>query len=145
VSCDLKPKFFLFCYSDWHNLLWRFVLVWSTRIFDASLFIGSQCILSLFAPLLTACLYSLSTMPGLPHTMPESNEEVQEQVHAVFGYRPCLWQICVVCAILNGEDVITIAPTGSRKSLTYWMPLLFIKFGSSITSSCHGLVIVWCV
>ena len=32
----------------------------------------------------------------------------------------CLWQIRVVCAILNGEDVITTAPTGSRKSLTYW-------------------------
>ena len=64
--------------------------------------------------------------------MPESDEEVQEQVHAVFGYRPCLWQIRVVRAILNGEDVITIAPTGSGKSLTYWMPLLFIKHGISV-------------
>jgi hypothetical protein len=109
-------------------LLWRFVLVWSTHISDVSLFIGLQYILLLFAPLLTACLYSLSTMPvGIPHTMPESDSEVQEQEHAVFGYRLCLWQIRVVCAILNGEDVITIAPMGSKKSLTYWMPLLFIK------------------
>jgi hypothetical protein len=122
ISCDLKP---LFCYSDW---LWRFALIWSTRIFDASLFIGSRHVLLLFASLLTACLHSLSTMPGLPHTMPESDEEVQEQVHAVFGYRPRLWQIRVVCVILNGDDVITIAPTGSGKSLTYWMPLLFMGF-----------------
>jgi hypothetical protein len=59
--------------------------------------------------------------------MLESDKEVQEQVHAVFGYRLCLWQICVVRTILNGEDVITIAPTRSRKSLTYWMLLLIIK------------------
>jgi superfamily II DNA helicase RecQ len=28
--------------------------------------------------------------------------------------------------------VITIAPTGSRKSMTYWMPVLFIKYGISV-------------
>jgi hypothetical protein len=44
-------------------------------------------------------------------------------------------KICVICAILDGKDVITIAPTGSRKSLTYWMSLLFIKYG--ITSGCY--------
>jgi superfamily II DNA helicase RecQ len=34
--------------------------------------------------------------------------------------------------ILNGDDVITIAPTGSGKSMTYWMPLLYIKHGISV-------------
>jgi len=51
-------------------------------------------------------------MSGLKHTMPESDEEVQKQVEAI---------------ILNGDDVITIAPTGSRKSMTYWMPLFIHK------------------
>jgi hypothetical protein len=51
-------------------------------------------------------------MPNLSHTMPDSDEEVQDQVEAVFGFHPCLWQIRVVRAILNGDDVITIAPTG---------------------------------
>ena len=71
-------------------------------------------------------------MPNLSHTMPDSDEEVQDQVEAVFGFRPCLWQIRVVRAILNGNDAITIAPTGSGKSITYWMPVLFIKHGISV-------------
>jgi superfamily II DNA helicase RecQ len=71
-------------------------------------------------------------MPNLSHTMPDNGEEVQDQVEAVFGFRPCLWQICVLRAILNGNDVITIAPMGSGKSMTYWMPVLFIKYGISV-------------
>ncbi|KAG1741906.1 uncharacterized protein EDB91DRAFT_1034681, partial [Suillus paluster] len=39
---------------------------------------------------------------------------------------PCLWQIEVVHTILRGDkDVISIAATGSGKTLTFWMPLLF--------------------
>ena len=63
--------------------------------------------------------------------MPESDKEVQRQVGEVFGFKPCLWQICVVRAVLAGEDVITVAPTG--KSLTYWILLLYVKHG--ITNS----------
>ncbi|KIM86111.1 hypothetical protein PILCRDRAFT_5178 [Piloderma croceum F 1598] len=61
--------------------------------------------------------------------MPDSDEEVQRDIEKVFGYEPCLWQIQAVCAILDGGDAITIAPTGSGKSLTYWMLLLYIKYG----------------
>ena len=61
--------------------------------------------------------------------MPEDEEEVWNQVEAAFGVCPCLWQICVVCAVLAGDNVITIAPTGLGKSLTYWMSLLYIKHG----------------
>ena len=65
-------------------------------------------------------------MPGRSHTMPEDDEEVRNQVEAPFGVHPCLWQICVICAVLAGDNVITIAPTGLGKSLTYWMTLLYI-------------------
>ena len=41
--------------------------------------------------------------------MPDSDKEVQKLVEATFGVNPCLWQICVVCAVLAGDDVITIA------------------------------------
>ena len=58
--------------------------------------------------------------------MLEDDKEVWNQVEAAFGVRPCLWQICVICAVLAGDDVITIAPTGLGKLLTYWMPLLYI-------------------
>ncbi|KAF9011587.1 P-loop containing nucleoside triphosphate hydrolase protein [Hymenopellis radicata] len=61
--------------------------------------------------------------------MPESDVEAQDRVKAVFGICPCLWQIKVVRAILSGKDVVTIAPTGSGKSLTYWMSLIFVKKG----------------
>ena len=74
-------------------------------------------------------------MPVRQHTMPDSDEEVQRDVEKVFGFKPCLWQIWVVHAILAGEDVITIAPTGSGKSLTCWMPLLYIKHGITVVVS----------
>ena len=74
-------------------------------------------------------------MAGLPHTMPESDKEVQRQVEEVFGFKPCLWQICVVRAVLAGEDVITVAPTGSGKSLTYWILLLYTKHGITVVVS----------
>ena len=61
--------------------------------------------------------------------MPESDEEVQGLVEEKLGVRPCLWQIKVVHKILAQDDDITIAATGSGKSSTYWMPLLFIKHG----------------
>jgi len=46
--------------------------------------------------------------------MPESDEVVQDEVKARLGVRPCLWQIHVVRKILEQDDVITIAATGSR-------------------------------
>ena len=61
--------------------------------------------------------------------MPDSDEEVRRQVEEAFGVRPCLWQIRVIRAVLAGANVIMIAPTGLGKSLTYWMPLLYIKHG----------------
>ncbi|KAF8869851.1 hypothetical protein CPB85DRAFT_1356276 [Mucidula mucida] len=45
-----------------------------------------------------------------PHCMPESDEKAQDMVEEAFGVRPCLWQLKVVRAILEGKDVVTIAP-----------------------------------
>ncbi|KAF8150233.1 P-loop containing nucleoside triphosphate hydrolase protein [Crassisporium funariophilum] len=53
--------------------------------------------------------------------------QIRDKVEACFGYRPCLWQIRVVQALLkNDKDVVSIAATGSGKTLTFWMPLLFV-------------------
>lgn len=52
--------------------------------------------------------------------------EIRDRTQHAFGHRPCLWQIKAVQAILKGDkDVITIAETGSGKTLTFFMPLLF--------------------
>ena len=67
------------------------------------------------------------------HTMPTINDEVQREVEEQTGTRPCIWQIEVVHMVLDGNDVIMIAATGSGKSFPYWMPLLYIK---------HGIVIL---
>ncbi|KAK0473325.1 P-loop containing nucleoside triphosphate hydrolase protein [Armillaria luteobubalina] len=61
--------------------------------------------------------------------MPEKDEEVQFRVNAMFGCSPCLWQIEVARSVLAGKDVITVAPTGAGKSLTYWIPLAFTEKG----------------
>jgi len=55
----------------------------------------------------------------IKYTMPESDEQVQREVEERTGTRPCIWQIKVVRKVLEGGDVITIAATGSGKSLTY--------------------------
>jgi len=52
---------------------------------------------------------------------------IRDKVEECFGYRPCLWQIRVVQALLkNDNDIVSILATGSGKSPTFWMPLLFI-------------------
>ncbi|KAF8230222.1 hypothetical protein L208DRAFT_1207242, partial [Tricholoma matsutake] len=61
--------------------------------------------------------------------MPENNIQVQIEVEEKMGIRPCIWQIEVVCKVLEGVDVMTIAVTGSGKSLCYWMVLLYVKYG----------------
>lgn len=61
--------------------------------------------------------------------MPDNNVQVQREVEERTGIRPCIWQIKVVCKVLEGVDVITIAATGSGKSLCYWMALLYVRHG----------------
>ncbi|KAI0310478.1 P-loop containing nucleoside triphosphate hydrolase protein, partial [Amylostereum chailletii] len=52
--------------------------------------------------------------------------EIRDKTQAVFGKRPCLWQLKVAEAILKGDkDITCIAGTGQGKTLTFWMPLLF--------------------
>jgi len=55
-----------------------------------------------------------------------SFSEIRDRTQLVFGRRPCLWQIKVVEAILRHDrDVASIAGMGMKKTLTFWMPLLF--------------------
>jgi hypothetical protein len=65
-------------------------------------------------------------MPEPPKQKIPSLLEIQRRTWEVLGYWPCLWQIHIVEAILkHDKDILAIAATGSRKTLTFWMPLLF--------------------
>ena len=55
--------------------------------------------------------------------------EIRSRTQEVFGKTPCLFQIELCLAQLqaqyNNQDIISIAPTGSGKTLCFLMPLLF--------------------
>ncbi|KAI0756195.1 P-loop containing nucleoside triphosphate hydrolase protein, partial [Daedaleopsis nitida] len=62
-----------------------------------------------------------------------SVEEIRRKGQDVFGRRPCLWQCRATLALLRGgKDVICISGTGSGKTLTFWLPLLFRPEGIQV-------------
>ena len=74
------------------------------------------------------CAMSLSD----PRNALPSLDEMREAVNARFGCRPCTWQLEAALTQLNGRDLLTIAPTGCGKTLTFWIPLLFNGNGITI-------------
>ena len=65
-----------------------------------------------------------------------SHDQIRQKTLEQFGFVPCLWQIRVVEAILKHDhDVVSTAATGSGKTLTFWMPLLFHEGGIQIVIS----------
>ncbi|KAJ7090157.1 P-loop containing nucleoside triphosphate hydrolase protein [Mycena epipterygia] len=62
--------------------------------------------------------------------------EIRGKAIERLGYQPCVWQIKVVEAILKRDgDVVCISATGSGKTLTFWLPLLFIPEGIQLVIS----------
>ncbi|KAJ3964225.1 hypothetical protein EV361DRAFT_764519, partial [Lentinula raphanica] len=45
---------------------------------------------------------------------------------------PCLWQIKAARTVLEGKNVLTIAPTDTEKSFAYWLPFAFVEHGTII-------------
>jgi len=60
--------------------------------------------------------------------------ELRSHIEEKFGIRPCIFQAHSALAQLeqNLKDCITILPTGSRKTITFWIPLLFNKGGITV-------------
>ncbi|KAF8121567.1 P-loop containing nucleoside triphosphate hydrolase protein, partial [Boletus edulis] len=62
-----------------------------------------------------------------------SSSKIRQRTNDVFGVQPCLWQVKVVTAILQGnKHVICTAGTGMGKTLTFWIPLLFRPGGIQV-------------
>ena len=73
-----------------------------------------------------AYLGTLTSLPmsSLKFTVP-SLAELHTEVEKKFKVLPCIFQAHVALAQLEQKDCITISPTGSGKTLTFWIPLLF--------------------
>ncbi|EPT00445.1 hypothetical protein FOMPIDRAFT_1088545, partial [Fomitopsis schrenkii] len=57
--------------------------------------------------------------------------EIRAITSTAFRRHPCLAE-AVQQAVKGDKDMVCIAPTGSGKTLTFWMPLLFRKDGVQI-------------
>jgi DEAD/DEAH box helicase len=63
-------------------------------------------------------------MSSLKYAIP-SVEDLHKEVQRVFDVLPCMFQARDAIAQLEQRDCVTISPTGSGKTLTFWIPLLF--------------------
>lgn len=60
-------------------------------------------------------------------------DEIREKTLRLLGRRPCLWQCKVTLSLLRGDrDIVCVSGTGSGKTLTFWMPLLFRPQGIQV-------------
>ena len=66
-----------------------------------------------------------------PSVLP-SVDEMRGAVNERFGVLPCTWQLEAALTQLRQRDLLTLAPTGSGKTLTFWIPLLFNGDGVTI-------------
>ncbi|KAG2128534.1 uncharacterized protein EDB93DRAFT_1108986 [Suillus bovinus] len=58
-------------------------------------------------------------MSALQYTIPDASM-IEDTVSVTFDIAPCKFQLECACAQLDQKDVITIAPTGAGKMLTFW-------------------------
>ncbi|KAF9225047.1 hypothetical protein BS17DRAFT_684118, partial [Gyrodon lividus] len=54
-----------------------------------------------------------------------SLSKMKQIVSEKLSISPCTWQLQSVQAQLQKKDVFTISPTGSGKTMTFWIPMLF--------------------
>ena len=78
-------------------------------------------------------------MSGLKYTVPML-PELCSHVEGKFGIRPCIFQACSALAQLEQKDCITISPTGSGKTLTFWILLLFNKGGITVAVTAFNIL-----
>ena len=68
------------------------------------------------------CLYSMVSLDST--TSLPSLDKMREAVKEHFSFSPCTWQLKAALTQLKQNDLVTLALTGSVKTLTFWIPLL---------------------
>ncbi|KAF9224144.1 P-loop containing nucleoside triphosphate hydrolase protein [Gyrodon lividus] len=68
----------------------------------------------------------------LQYAVPSASE-MKQAVLQKFHITPCDWQIQSAHAQLERKDVITVSPTGSGKTMMFWIPMLFNTSGITIS------------
>jgi superfamily II DNA helicase RecQ len=73
--------------------------------------------------------YHLSTSKDTPNgsTLRPSKwdiAKVRRLVKDKFGKVACWWQVQIALGLYERRDIIGVAPTGSGKTLTFWLPTL---------------------
>ncbi len=68
------------------------------------------------------------SMSGPKYRVP-SVCELRSEVENFFGVYPCDFQVEDAMAQIQKRDCITVAATGSGKTLTFWIPFLFVEEG----------------
>jgi superfamily II DNA helicase RecQ len=55
-----------------------------------------------------------------------SFEQIRSDTERIFGIRPCVGQVNAAIAQLhNKTDIVFISGTGSGKTLTFWIPMIY--------------------
>jgi superfamily II DNA helicase RecQ len=70
-------------------------------------------------------------MSALQYEVP-AFDDLKKLVETSFGFTPCTWQLDSALSQLQKKDVFTISPTGSGKTLTFWIPMLCNDGGVTI-------------
>ena len=95
-------------------------------------FVNFLCVASLLCQSWPPPISMLAYVPSI--------SDVISQTEECFGVTPHLFQVEDTLAQLKRQDVITISPTGSGKTLTFWMPLLFNNNGIKIVVTSLNLL-----
>ncbi|KAG1848875.1 hypothetical protein F4604DRAFT_1973383 [Suillus subluteus] len=70
-------------------------------------------------------------MSALRYEVP-TLDDLKKLIETSIGLTPCVWQLHSALSQLERKDVFTISPTGSSKTLTFWIPMLCNDGGITI-------------
>ena len=58
------------------------------------------------------------------NTLSWDEKRIRSLIQEKFGKHACSFQIKIAQALYKGKDIVGISPTGSGKTLSFWIPLL---------------------